>query len=227
LIASLRSARKTHTPLLKQPHSQTRCLSVYIACSLAFHCVLLFTSNTSPWDVADTSRQNTFRLQVSLNTKVPTSASTNKRVYSTPIPVANTAQPKKSPPISNKASSTLTPLTAPLASEPETYIDPQHVDEIAFAIAVPELPLPTDEETLSGTLQIKIFINTTGIPAEIEIVQNTLPEHYVASLTNAFSKARFQPALLGGVPVNSWRTIEITYGNSEPSPLDEGEKREH
>uniref|UniRef100_Q47BK9 TonB C-terminal domain-containing protein n=1 Tax=Dechloromonas aromatica (strain RCB) TaxID=159087 RepID=Q47BK9_DECAR len=184
--------------------------------------MLLFTANYLEQSLT-TSRGPLPRLSVDL--KNSAEISSPDPVRSLPLPITKTDRPKASPAITKEIGNA---GSAPASQEraPKFFFDPYYVDEIAFALSVPELPLPTNEETVSGSLQIKVFIDTRGVPDEIEIVQNTLPDDYVASLTNAFSKAKFQPALRGGVPVNSWRVIEITYGDKEPPQLDEGTKKE-
>lgn len=158
--------------------------------------------------------------------KNPGSVGTSDTIRSTPIPLTQSTPQKISPPVAKKTSDT---ASLPISEEttPKTYFDPNDVDEVAFVLSVPELPLPTNEETVTGSVQIKVFIDAIGIPDEIEIVESTLPDYYVTSLTNAFSKARFQPAMRGGVAVNSWRVIEITYADGEPPPVEDSSAKEN
>lgn len=86
---------------------------------------------------------------------------------------------------------------------------------MAVAIDVPELPLPDSEYALSGSLQIKILINESGKADHIEVLDSSFPEHYVASLLNAFYQASYSPARLTGKPIRSWRNIEIIVSDDE------------
>lgn len=97
----------------------------------------------------------------------------------------------------------------------EGYADPDIVDQKAAAIDIPELPPPTDSETVPGLLRIKIFINSSGQPDYVEVLETTLPDDYVTVLSEVFRQAKFSPALQGDKAVNSWRIIEIIYGEPE------------
>lgn len=185
---------------------------------MAFHCVLLLLASHIEPGITDNNPRFPYRLYVHL--KNSGSVSTEDSVRILPVPVEPFPPRKTSLAVANNTSNT---DSSPISDErpPKIYFDPADVDEIAFALTVPELPLPTTEESITGLVQIKIFVDSNGIPEEIEIVQSTLPEDYVTSLTNTFSKARFQPAKRGGAAVSSWRVIEITYGDGEQAPSEE------
>jgi hypothetical protein len=99
----------------------------------------------------------------------------------------------------------------------DDYADPDTVDQKAFAIDVPELPLPNDSGTTPGVLSIKVFVNASGQPDGIKLLEATLPEDYVATLAGIFQRAKFSPALQDKKAVKSWRILEISYGDTEVS----------
>lgn len=128
-------------------------------------------------------------------------------VYSEPLPapVGEVATPPAQP----------AEPEVPLQPAEDLYVDPNNVDRIGFAIEIPELPLPADENISSGLLRLKILIGKNGRAEGVEVLETTLPEDYVASLVSAFSQGLFQPAILDGKPVKSWRVIDVNYGEME------------
>jgi len=90
-----------------------------------------------------------------------------------------------------------------------TYVSPDQVDEMATATDVPELPLPTSPVANPGTAVLIIYVGADGTPEFVEVEQSTLPEDYTDLLALHFQMARFNPAMLFGSPVSSWRRIEI------------------
>lgn len=108
-------------------------------------------------------------------------------------------------------------LPAPSVTD-QMYVAPDDVEEMAFVVDVEELPLPEGDQTPSGALYLKIMIGESGIADRIEILTSTLPEHYAATLVNSFYQATFSPARTAGLPVRSWRIIEIRFGEAEPAP---------
>lgn len=117
-----------------------------------------------------------------------------------------------------------TPTTeeAPLAALPlpamseQAYVAPEDVEQMASVADVNELPLPANELTPNGALYLKIMISETGNPDRIDILTSTLPEDYATTLVGSFYQARFNPARMAGLPVRSWRIIEIRFGDNEP-----------
>lgn len=116
---------------------------------------------------------------------------------------------KGAPQAESQSAPLLAPTSLQQAAEETRYIPPDEVDDMAVAIDVPELPLPDNEYALFGRLQIKVLINESGKADHIEVLESTFPEHYVASLLNAFYQANYSPARLTGKPIKSWRNIEI------------------
>lgn len=143
-----------------------------------------------------------------------------KRVKKPTVPDARS--PHSAPPPEFSSA----PVTRPTQADPpeELYAAPNDVDEMAFALEIPELPLPADDRISSGMLRIRILINQNGKPDGIEVLETSFPDEYVASLVEAFRKGAFRPAILDGKPVNSWRIIDATFGemeaeNNQPAKL--------
>jgi len=77
--------------------------------------------------------------------------------------------------------------------------------------------LPADEDVSDGLLRLKILIGNNGKPDGIEVLETTFPEDYVSALVSVFSQGVFQPAMLNGKPVKSWRVIDVIYGEVAPA----------
>lgn len=136
-----------------------------------------------------------------------------------PRPVSNPSTTPRAPDDSGIfAAEDAIPTAFPTPSVPDQmYVAPNEVEEMAFVLDVEELPLPNGEHTPSGALYLKILIGESGIADRIEILTSTLPEDYVATLVNSFYQATFSPARTAGLPVRSWRIIEIRFGEAEPA----------
>lgn len=119
-------------------------------------------------------------------------------------------------PYRENAAATPAEAELPQAVE-ELYVDPKDVDQMAFATEMPELPLPADENVFDGSLRVKILIGKNGRPDGIEVLETTFPEDYVSALVSVFSQGVFQPAMLNGKPVKSWRVIDVIYGEVAPA----------
>ena len=87
---------------------------------------------------------------------------------------------------------------------------------MAYVLDVEELPLPENTKIPGGAIYLKILINESGSVDKIEILTSTLPEGYAAKVVSTFNKAIFSPALIAGLPVKSWRIIEIGFDLPEP-----------
>lgn len=91
------------------------------------------------------------------------------------------------------------------------YADPDNIDGVASVIEAPELPLPPDREISSGLLRIRIFVSEEGIVDQIELIETSLQEDYSTRLIQTFKESKFNPGMLQGKPVKSWRMVEINY----------------
>ncbi|AXS79414.1 hypothetical protein HYN24_04865 [Dechloromonas sp. HYN0024] len=120
-------------------------------------------------------------------------------------------------PAAETASSEM-PQWIPVPNAPdETYLAPEHVEKLAYVIDVEELPLPATTNIPGGAVYLKVLINESGRADKVDVLTSTLPEPYAATLVSAFSQARFSPALVAGLPVKSWRIIEIRFDLPEPA----------
>lgn len=186
-----------------------------LCCSLLFS--LMFHVSSSFW-LTETPRGqlevrffDTQPLRITLNSPHETSPST-------PRPETRvSANPTSHHPAIPIAEDT-TPALFPLPPAPDqTYVAPEDVEEMAFVVDVEELPLPNSEQMPNGALYLKILISESGSADQIDIVTSTLPEDYAARLVNSFYQARFSPARTAGLPVKSWRILEIRLGDAEPA----------
>lgn len=91
--------------------------------------------------------------------------------------------------------------------EPPALLD--DTDKIAEVIEIEPLPLPDEQSTENGIALLRVLVSTTGNPDAVEVVNSSLPAPYTNSLVNAFYRARYSPASIGGKSISSWRTIEI------------------
>jgi hypothetical protein len=110
-----------------------------------------------------------------------------------------------------QAKPTVSPALPTKKDGQSDYLAPDVVDRMAFAIDVPELPIPEDNDVPTGSLKIRILIDELGKANSIQVLETSLPEYYVSILANHFYHAAFSPALLDGSAVKSWRIVEITY----------------
>ncbi|TXT30918.1 MAG: hypothetical protein FD131_1405 [Rhodocyclaceae bacterium] len=108
-------------------------------------------------------------------------------------------------------------LPATATPSEETYLAPNDVEKMAFVVDVEELPLPKNELTPGGALYLKVLINESGTADKIDILTSTLPEEYAATLVGSFYQAKFSPAQMAGLPVKSWRVIEIRFDQPAPA----------
>lgn len=192
--------------LLRTRQSGTARLMLCVASSLLFHWlfVLLFqaTGEPSHYRISADSRINIFLNQRGQGINKPRVLD-SQSVRSAQVRSAS----KEAATSSNEL-----PVFEPAS---DLYADPKDVDQVAFALDVPVLPLPTDERISSGMLRAKVLIDQNGKPDGIEVLETTFPEDYVSSLVRTFSQGVFRPAMLSGKPVKSWRLIDISFGDME------------
>jgi len=187
-------------------------LSRSLLCSLIFHASVLFWITEMPQGQQNAQYFGSQLLQIDLPSprKIdPAPPQPERKSPVAPLP----PDPKA---LSAAEEVTSFSLPLPVASE-QIYIAPEDVEEMAFVVDVGELPLPNSEGTPDGTLYLKVLISESGSADRIDIVKSTLPDDYAATLINSFYQARFSPARMAGLPVRSWRIIEIRFGDSEPA----------
>ena len=106
-------------------------------------------------------------------------------------------------------------ITEPIAPD-VAYFAPEDVENMADVVDINELPLPENAKTPGGALCLKVLINESGSADKIDIMASTLPHEYAETLIDSFYRAKFSPALIAGLPVRSWRIIEIRFDSPEP-----------
>lgn len=186
-------------------------LSRGLLISLIFHVIFVLWLAETPRARLETQYGSAQSVYITLNTPRQTSAPALR-------PEAKASGKPPSPDDSGiPPEEDAIPTAFPAPTAPDlTYVAPGDVEEMAFVVDIEELPLPNGEQTPSGALYLKILISESGSADRIDILTSTLPEDYAATLVNSFYQARFSPARTAGLPVRSWRIIEIRFGDAEP-----------
>lgn len=141
-------------------------------------------------------------------------------------PVLSEPRPVRSSPIApadQPASTTVPPAAsaapaapnrpepgAPRAAVDESSLPPRPLGEI-----VPAYPEAADGKR--GHVLLQLSIDDQGRVVRADVLEATPPGYFEDSARTAFLAARFQPALLNGVPVRSQITIQVDY---EPGDRD-------
>jgi hypothetical protein len=102
-----------------------------------------------------------------------------------------------------------TPDEVQPAVEPSRYASPDEVDSLATILEPPSLPLPTDLTLATGHAMLRIFVGPEGTPDFVDVEESTFPDDYNQAIALQFEQARFAPATISGIPIRSWRRIEV------------------
>lgn len=213
---SIQDANTMQAMIGFKPHKHRQDTNLPMLCrsllfSLIFHVSFGLWLTEKPRSQQQYQFLDTQPLQITLNNSLQTSPATARRGSKT---LANLPSP--GPAIAVVEDATPAPLPLPPAPD-QAYVAPEDVEEMAFVVDVEELPLPNSEQTPNGALYLKILISESGSADRIDIVTSTLPEDYAETLINSFYQARFSPARTAGLPVKSWRILEIRFGDAEPA----------
>ena len=107
---------------------------------------------------------------------------------------------------------TSNPISVPLPPVPR-YFESREVDVPAQIINDVLLQYPPDayEQTISGEVKLRLFINQDGGVDEVAIIAAEPKEIFDAAAVAAAKQLRYSPALKDGVPVRTTKTIAITF----------------
>lgn len=186
-------------------------LSGGLAFSVLFHVCIALWPTAAQHPQLEAGFLKTHLLQISLNRPDLSGSAFQHSARSEPTEATSS---KSSISLANDSAPDPFPYSWIPSVEP-VYAAPEDVDEMARVAEVEELPLPDNEQTPSGALYLKILISEAGTPDRIDIMTSTLPDNYAATLVKSFYQAKFSPARSEGLPVRSWRIIEIRFGDTE------------
>lgn len=109
------------------------------------------------------------------------------------------------------------PTAATVPSGTETFAfasgsSPEPVNLPAFRRAL-QLPLYLQEFGLSGEVMLRVLVDTTGRPVQVEVLRCTNPhlEHHVLAHVN---KLRFTPAMQNGEAVAAWVRVPVHFAQN-------------
>jgi TonB family protein len=80
----------------------------------------------------------------------------------------------------------------------------------------PRYPLDAQLRGESGTVRLRAIVATNGALASVQVAGKS--DLLVEAVREAAATAHFEPARLGGVPIEVWVTIPITFTLPAPSP---------
>ncbi|MEI9850246.1 MAG: energy transducer TonB [Sphingomonas sp.] len=75
----------------------------------------------------------------------------------------------------------------------------------------PDYPPPEIRSGREGKVTVRVRIGTDGRVKEVQQVQATSAAFFEATRKQALAKWRFKPATRGGVPEESWRTMNLRF----------------
>jgi protein TonB len=75
----------------------------------------------------------------------------------------------------------------------------------------PEYPASEIRSGREGLVAVRVLIGTDGRVKAIEQIRATSPAFFDATRRQALSKWRFKPATRGGVPQESWKTVNLRF----------------
>lgn len=97
------------------------------------------------------------------------------------------------------------PLSPPLpVIEPQ--VDPRYADALQ-----PIYPAAEQRAAREGRVTIRVLIGVDGRVKQAERVSATSDAFWQATLERALAKWRFRPGTRGGIPVEAWRTMALTF----------------
>ncbi|WP_445191250.1 energy transducer TonB [Sphingomonas sp. Tas61C01] len=137
----------------------------------------------------------------------------------TPIPTVPTnpttdftATTDPSPPVGPTigADPGVTVIDPPLPPPPMTFIEPA-VDARYARDFQPIYPAAERRAEREGRVSIRVLIGIDGRVKEAKRLAATSDAFWQVTLDRALSKWRFKPATRGGIPVEAWRTMSLTF----------------
>ena len=94
----------------------------------------------------------------------------------------------------------------PLPALIEPSFDPRYRGDIQ-----PVYPAAERRAEHEGRVTIRVLVGVDGRVRQVERVNATNDAFWQATRERALAKWRFRPATRGGVPVEAWRTLSLTF----------------
>lgn len=98
------------------------------------------------------------------------------------------------------------PAPPPLPALIEPSFDPRYLADIQ-----PVYPAAERRAAREGRVTVRVLVGTDGRVKQAERVSATSDAFWQATRERALSKWRFKPATRGGIPVEAWRTLSLTF----------------
>lgn len=153
--------------------------------------------------------------------KPPEPIKPKPRVISSTAPSQNQIQaepePVKPPPVQEAPPPPpVQAPAAPVAAAPAPAAPPQPKQLAASAVAYLIPPSPRYPEASrrlgeSGIVRMKVLVDETGRPVDIQITQSSGYERLDKAATTAMKQARMKPYMEGGVPRAVWAPASLTF----------------
>jgi periplasmic protein TonB len=94
----------------------------------------------------------------------------------------------------------------PLPTLVDATFDPRYMRDVQ-----PVYPASERRAEREGRVTIRVLVGVDGRVRQAERVSATNDAFWQATLERALSKWRFKPATRGGIPVEAWRTLTLTF----------------
>ena len=98
------------------------------------------------------------------------------------------------------------PLPPPLPKLVDATFDPRYMRDVQ-----PLYPAAERRAGREGRVTIRVLVGVDGRVKQAERVSATSDDFWQATLDRALSKWRFKPATRGGIPIEAWRTLSLTF----------------
>lgn len=85
-------------------------------------------------------------------------------------------------------------------------IDPRYAGQLQ-----PDYPLRQQRAGVEGSVVVRVLIGTDGRVKAVELVRADDPAFFEATKKRALAKWRFKPATRGGVAIESWREMTVSF----------------
>lgn len=101
-------------------------------------------------------------------------------------------------------------IDPPTPPSPPVLIEPSLDRRFAGAFQ-PEYPAAERRLEREGSVVVRALIGVDGRVKEIERVSATSDDFFNATRRTALARWRFRPGTRGGVPIESWKTMRVTF----------------
>ena len=124
------------------------------------------------------------------------------------LPVAPYVPPL-APASGNGTGTTVTPIATPTPTLPALIgpkVDPRYAD-----LFQPPYPPSEQRAGRTGRVEVKVLVGVDGRVKEVERVLATSDAFFEVTRQRALTRWRFTPATRGGIPVEAWRSMGVTF----------------